>query len=217
MNRLEDYYRVSGTKYLIFDEKSPLTKAYLLKKDTGYKNLGQHSTVGNNYHIFARTENIHNAMLIDPIYKNDMKHFPFNLKFSNVNDQIELDNYVNKFANILYQQENKSLSVSYPTQDTITINIPSNRKSNIVYINESHDINWKAYFNGVEQRITPSGPNFMAIILNDNTSGGQLQLKHTWSVYLYAGISFIIVLPVIFILFPKKKQNIRRERLSRKR
>ncbi|MEK7571967.1 MAG: hypothetical protein AAB553_06870 [Patescibacteria group bacterium] len=200
LQRLSDYYKITGTRYLIFEKSSPFTYSYKNKTQLGYKDLGEIETSTSLYHGFEVPWETRNSVLVDQKDEKALKHFPFDLKFSSVNDQIALDDYVKRLSGILYKSENIPLSVVYPTPDTLQVSIPANRASNLVYINESHDIGWKAYFDGREQKIRPSGPNFMLVSLDNKEAGGELVLKHSWPVYFHIGVFLILLIPIQIVI-----------------
>lgn len=198
IKRLSMYYKITGTKYLLFEENSPFALSYSKKSD--YVDLGKIETAKGIYHGFEVPWEIRNAVLINKKDERNMQHFPFNLKFSNINDQIELDAHVDRFVSLLYRPANTPLTVTYPTPDSLQISVPENRSSNLVYVNESHDIGWKAYFAGREQKIASTGPNYMLISLDNLQSGGTLILKHSWPLYFYIGIFFIFLVPLEIVI-----------------
>ncbi|MEN9328721.1 MAG: hypothetical protein RI947_1529 [Candidatus Parcubacteria bacterium] len=195
LDRLTNYFKISGTKYVFFDETSPFTSSLLDPYKSSYKDKGKLELPQSIYHIFETPGEVRNSVLLDERYKESFTHFPFDLKFSNVNDQIELDDYVHKFVSVLYKPENKTLSVAYPDQETVQIVVPAKRDSRLVYLNESYDTNWKAYYNNKLQTINPSGPNYMLITLDNLEEGGTLILKHSWPTSFYVSIFLIILIP----------------------
>lgn len=194
IKRLSLYYKITGTKYLLFEDNSPFAISY--RKKGEYTDLGKIEASKGIYQGFEVPWEIRNAVLIAKKDEQGMTHFPFNLKFSNINDQIELDSHVEKFVDVLYRPTNIPLTVTYPTSDSLQIAVPKNRSSNLVYVNESHDVGWKAYLNGREQKITPTGPNYMLISIDNLQDGGTLILKHTWPLYFFVGIFLILLVPI---------------------
>lgn len=198
LDRINDYYKVAGTKYIVFDESSPFTKSYLQKEE--FKLLGTVELEDSIHRIFQTPWQVKESILIDEKYKNELDHFPFNLEFSDSNDQIELDSYVNKYATMLYKGDNMALPISYPTSESITVDIPSERQSNLIFINESYDTSWKAFFDGKPQEIRSTGPNFMLILLDNKENGGILTLKHTWPLSFYISLYLIILIPIEIVV-----------------
>ncbi len=216
ISRIDDYFKITGTKYAIFDELSPFTTAFKVYANPQYIDLGKIELPHQIYHVFEAPWELRNAVLINSQYQKDMMHFPFNLELSDVNDQIALDDYVKNFDNVLYQSNNVPLSINYPTQDSIEVKIPDKRKSNMVYINESYDASWKAIFDNKVQSIKPAGPNYMLVTLNSLNNGGILILKHYWPLSFYVSIYFILLIPILLattaimnkILYFAKKEEV---------
>lgn len=213
INRIDNYLKVAGTQFVIFSITSPFTKAYLDKNlDLGFKNLGQINLPSNIFYIFKAPWIPHNAVLINNSLKSNLDHFPFSVTFQNNNDYIALDNYVQNFATTIYDPKNKVLDISYPTQESLVVKVPSNRSSNIIYIDESYSNDWKATLNGISEKIYPVGPNYMEVILDNKTQGGELLLKHSWPrnmIYL-AWLIFLTPIGIgiynLFLLFFKKNE-----------
>lgn len=200
MIRLNDYFKISGVRYIFFDEGSPFTKTLLSRESQIYKDLGEFSSQGSNFHLFEVPWQIKNAAIIDYQYKKDLAHFPFNLELTVINDQIELDNLVKRFASIIYKDENTPLKITYPSSDSILVNIPANRKSDLVYIDESFDKDWSAYFNNKKVSLESVGPNFTLATLSDNANQGLLYLKHTWPPVFYISLMLILLIPMEVLL-----------------
>jgi len=198
--RITDYFKLTGTKYIFIDEVSPFTKAFLEYEEPHYKDLGKIEAHRTLYHLFEYPNPLRNAALIDNKYKNKMVHFPFDLEITDANDQTELDDYVKKFVDVIYQPDNLPLTISYPTQESITVKIPDNRTSDMVYINESYDASWHAYLGQEKASIKPVGPNYMLVTLPSNKKGGLLLLKHTWPVSFYVSVYLIILIPFALLL-----------------
>lgn len=200
LDRLDDYFRISGTKYIFLTQDSPFTKAYVHHAEN-YADLGTVSLPHALYHVFSPPWEVRNGALIDPRYQKDIAHFPFSLQFSNVNDQVTLDDLVRKTVVTISKSENTPLGISYPTQETMQVEIPANRKSALVYINESFDPNWKAYLNHKQQKVEPAGPNYMMVTLADTSEKGTLFLRHTWPLSFYLSLYFIFLIPLeIFLI-----------------
>lgn len=213
LNRVESYLKLTGSKYILLEEESPFTKVLMVQNDK-YKDLGAVNLQDNNYHAFSAKWEIRNAILLKTEYKNAIDTFPFDIKSSDINNQIELDNYVQKITKAVYKDDSINLPILYPTQESILIKIPANRSSNIVFLNESYDSGWAASFNGKIQKILPAGPNFMKILLHDQRSGGVLSLQHSWPNSYIVGIILIGLIPVFIItinlykaMFLKRKEE----------
>lgn len=200
IDRLGYYFKLSGTKYLFFDETSPYMNSLLNYATEPYKNLGQIDTPDALYHGFEVPWQVRNAAIISDKYKSDLRHFPFALDLSNVNDQISLDSYVKKYTNIVYAADNTPLIVTYPGPETLQVAIPKDRKSNTVYIGESFDSGWKAYINNQPVSLASSGPNFIIAKLPNLQESGILVLKHSWPVSFYISVFFIMIIPIEIII-----------------
>lgn len=202
MSRIDDYLKTSATRHIIFDKFSPLANAL---QDTSYglnyKRITSSITSNGEFLLFGAPWIPVNSALISKELENKLNPFPTNIKFSDSNDYIELDQYVHDFANTIYDERNIILPVSYPSQERISIKIPPNRSSNVVYIAESHSNDWVAIFNGKFQQIKPAGPNYMAVYLSDMNSGGILQLKHSWPKAMIALVVIIIMTPIAILLY----------------
>lgn len=215
MDRLASYVKLSGTKYLFFDEASPLTKSFLHNTQVQYKDLGKINASDFVSHGFAVPWQLHDAVLIAPKYQNNVTHFPFSLELSDVTDQISMDSYVHTFTNTIYASENTAVPITYPAPDRIQIAIPRQRNSNVVYINESFDKDWKAYFHNRQMHLSSVGPNFMVVKLDRLQDFGMLVLKHDWPLSFYISCFLITLIPVeivvlsgLRLLFQKgKKKN----------
>ncbi len=200
MERINDYFKITGTKYVFADEYSSLTRT-LLSPKSGYKDLGSIELTSSAFHLFEVPWSIINATIVDPTYIKYFNTFPSSLASATINDQIALDSNTKILVGALYQNANTPLSVSYPTPETLTIQFPANRKSNFIYINESYSKNWKATVDGVPQKITMAGPHFMAVSLTiDQQKSGELLLRHSWPISFYASIVLIIMCSIILIV-----------------
>lgn len=200
LKRLDNYFRITGTKYILLEEQSSLARSFSENKQFNYSVIAQVAGEARSYVVFETPWQVRNAVLVDKKYEKTLAHFPFELEVNNVNDQIALDGYVNNLSTVLYREENKKLPVVYPNQEKIDIAIPANRTTDLVFINESYDSNWSAYLNGRRQDVRSSGPNFMVVQLDDTTSAGTLTLKHTWPISFYASIFLIGLIPLELLL-----------------
>ncbi len=197
VQRLEDYIRLTGTKYVFLDDTYGSKKFSTLKM---FDTLGTFSMKEYQYQVFAYPDEIRDATLIDKKFTNTMEHFPFTLETSTVDDQLKLDSYVKKFVSTIYSQENTNLAITYPSPTTMQIGIPANRSTNLVYINESHDIGWKAFFNNREQKISATGPNYILVTLDNTKEQGILVLRHSWPISFYVSTFIIALIPVEILL-----------------
>lgn len=212
IDRLTDYFKLSGTEYAFFEEASPFTKTLSASSSAEYKNLGRYTVENSLYHAFKMPWQPRNAVLIQKQYREKLSHFPFNLKFNETNDQTALDDYIHQLANTIYKDDNLTLKIEYPTNETITVTIPDNRSTNLVYINESHDNEWVAKFNGRKQVIEPAGPNYMLVKLDNENESGTLLLKHAWPVSFYLLVSVIAAIPVSSMAWNFYKTNFNKKR-----
>lgn len=200
IERLNTYFKLSGVKYIFFEENSPFTKTILASKPAIYKDLGHITTPDTIYHGFQVPWDVRNAVLINDKDTSQMKTFPLNLELSDANDQLQLDNYAEAYTNIVYKSNNFSVPVTYTSQDSMQVVIPESRKSNLLYINESYDPNWKAYFHNKEVRILPSGPNFMVVNLGNQMESGIIVMKHFWPISFYVSLFLIFIIPLEILL-----------------
>lgn len=206
ITRLNDYFKISGVKYVFFDQQSPFTKTLLASDKQIYKDLGQIQEKDSVFHAFAVPWQPRDAIAINQTYAKFMEPFPFTLQLTEINDQITLDEYVRKFVTMLYAPNNIKLDVSYPTSETIAVTIPKSLQTNIVYLNESYDKGWRGYFNNQAVVLKPIGPNFTEIILPVINQGGNLLLKHNWppSFYISLYVLSLIPLELFFITLAKR-------------
>jgi hypothetical protein len=192
--RMDDYFKITGVKYAFFDEGSPFSQT-LLNPQTNVTNMADLGTIRSYdtlYHAFKSGFTPIQATVLDPQLANQLFIFPKNPSFADLSDVITLDNDVKNFNQLIYAKNNKPVAVNYPSQDSITLNIPANRKSNKVYLNESYDPQWEGIFNNSNVSITPTGPNFMLITLPNSLHAGTLHLQHHYAPYLFIS-SFIIL------------------------
>lgn len=204
--RLNDYFKITGVRYVFFDEQSAFTNSLLSSDKQIYKDLGQVRNGDSTYHAFEVPWEIRNAAAIDAKYTDDLKPFPAKLELMDVNDQTKMDNYVKNFVEMLYKPENMTLQVNYPSYDTLQVRVPSTLTSNIVFINESFDAGWKAYFNKQAITIQPSGPNFSKVTLPKVGEQGTIFLKHNWPVSFYISIYLIVLIPLEMLLFTMSRR-----------
>lgn len=197
INRVTDYLKITGTKYLFLDETSPFTQTFLINGKASFIDLGTITVPSSVTHVFQTSWEPKDAIMINPRYSNSMDHFPFTLDLSKPSGQTVLDSDVEQFVNILEMPDNQPLPMQYPAQDQITVSLPADSQSNLIYINESFDKEWIALYNDVEQPIKPVGPNYMLVTLNSKPNGGTLLLKHNWPVSFYLTWLFLGVFPVI--------------------
>ncbi len=208
ITRLTDYFKMSGVEYALFNENSPFTKTISTKDQTLYKDLGSVNDRGGVYHAFEVLWQPRDAVLIDPSLKNNLTHFPFTLELTDVNDQITLDDYVKKFVYLVYNDHNKPLTIAYPKATMLEVGIPSSRTSNLVYLAESFDSNWSAYFNGKLVGLKPVGPNFTLASLPNNAEQGTLIMTHRWPLSFYISVFLIFLIPLeLTILYIMKKKG----------
>ncbi len=207
--RLENYINLTGMEYLFFEENSPFTPT--LSKSTNFKNFGRVETSTGILHAFSYTKPIINSAAIDKSLENSLKGFPLSLNVDKIEDQILFDQKVEEFSKVLTHKNNVPLKVEYPRSDSITVTIPKENKSNLIYVNESFDTGWSAYINNTKQKITPVGPGYMLITLT-GTPDGILILSHRWPSYSWISWFLIILLPALLlannykdILFSKYK------------
>ncbi len=203
IDRITTYFKLTGTKHVFLEETSPFTRSLLDPSKSNYIDKGIFEFPGSIYHLFQTPGNVYDALLIDNKYSHKTDHFPYDLYFSKVNDQTALDDYVQRFSVMLDQKENTPLTVSYPAQDQIEIKIPAKRSSNLIFLKESYDVGWHAYFQGKAQKIMSSGPNFMKITLEGNDEEGVLILKHSWPASWYISIYLILLIPLQIGLYNK--------------
>ena len=147
IERINNYFKISGTKYVLFDETSVFTPAYQ-KGNFGFKDLGKISMPHEIYHAFKVPWKIENAILLNNKYISKINYFPFDINIDDSNGKTALDEYVTHFTQLIFASENNPLDVRYPSQDSVTVTIPSQRISSKVFLNESYDTSWKATFNG---------------------------------------------------------------------
>src|SRR5258708_7757142 len=216
VERINDYFKISGTQYAVFEENSPLAKTFADADVSTYKNLGKIKSADSYYILFEIPWKAKNAALIDKKYKNQLDNFSFNLQLTQANDQITLDDYVKKFSGIIYKDENLALDISYPTPDSLQVTIPANRRTSIVYIDESYDKEWRAYFHNRLQPIQSSGPNYMLVTLDNLQNGGTLTLKHSWPLSFYISLFFIFLIPLeITVIAILRKILIKKQEFGR--
>ncbi len=209
MARLTDYFKISGVQYALFDENSPFTKTISTQNQTQYKDLGMVHDAGSNYHAFEVLWQPRDAALIDSSLSHGLSHFPFKLELTDVNDQISLDDYVKKFVTVVYDDRNKPLPIAYPKATMLEVAIPSSRQSNLVYIAESFDSNWYAYFNNKPVPLKSVGPNFMLASLPNMSEKGTLLLTHRWPLSFYISVFLIFLIPLeIFVLQMMRKKGV---------
>jgi hypothetical protein len=204
INRLSDYLKLTGTKYIFLDETSPFTKAFTDKSlDGKYIDLGQIKLTDSIYHAFEVSWHPRDAVLINPADSQSLDHFPFTLTFENNNDFELLDQYVNSYVSTIYSPQNRILKTAYPNQETVAVKIPPNPFSNIVYLDESYSTGWAGYFNSKKAAVYPSGPNFMKIILPTDSlqNGGMLILKHSWPQNMMYLVFMIALTPFLLLFF----------------
>src|SRR5581483_9656634 len=101
LNRLNDYFKITGVKYIFLNEQSNITQEMLSQKDIPYQSLREVRTDGTITHVCQVPWDTPLARLIDPKNKPDMHTFPFNFDLSSVTDQVTLDNEVHLFDKIL--------------------------------------------------------------------------------------------------------------------
>lgn len=200
VERIKDYFKVTGTRYAFFDESSPFTAAFS-KPNSGFTQVKRYDSETNIYHLFESKGEVRDAVLVNAIYAKKLAPFPTTLELTDAMDQISLDTHVKKFNEVIYSPGNLNLAVTYPTQESVQIEIPEDRNSRLVYLNESYDTGWKAYFDDKEQSIKPAGPNFMVITLDSLKSGGTLVLKHSWPIYFYILAFLIVLIPLEMVLY----------------
>lgn len=196
ITRINDYFKISGVQYAFFDENSPFTSTLLKKDEQIYKDLGEIKTKDSLFHLFEVPWEVKNSALIQKNYQNNLSHFPFNLELTTVNDEIALDTYVKNFVSTIYKPDNTTLAIAYPSSDSLEVKIPEKRNTDLVYIDESFDSGWKAFFNNKQVEIKPTGPNFMLVILNDLNDKGILILKHNWPISFYVSLYLIFIIPL---------------------
>lgn len=196
LSRINDYFKLTGVKYIFFDEQSPFTNTLLTSDKQIYNDLGSIREGDALYHAFEVPWQVKNAVAVDSKYKNNFAPFPFHLELTEVNDQIALDEYVKKFVSILYKSENIPLAISYPSNNTLQVKIPQDLNTNIVFINESFDAGWKGTFNNQQVQLEPAGPNFMKVILPVTDTAGDVLLKHDWPLSFYISLYLIFLIPM---------------------
>ncbi len=196
ISRIDNYFMLAGIQYVFFDEDSSFVQA-LLDKKSGYKHLGQVVTPSGIYEAFETPWTARNAVLVSNKYRDDLITFPTNMQFDLVPDQVALDNKVKEFSTMVYDPSNNPLFVTYPTEESLALSIPTKRTSSFVLINESFDQEWQAYFKGEKQSITSVGPNFMLVTLANQNDGGKLILYHTWPLYYYLLLFIVITVPLV--------------------
>jgi len=195
IRRMDDYFRATATQYAFFDELSVLSQTLLEHKEYGYTSVGKVELPLASYRIFRTPWVARNAVLVDDKTVGMLTRFPTNLKETDVRDQIELDEYIKRFSDLLYQEGNTPLAIRYPNQEELEVVIPQNRASDTVYIAESYSPSWKASLSNVTQTITSVGPNYMSVHLSlPRTDGGTLTLVHRWPIQMYiAAVSVVFI------------------------
>lgn len=198
LDRLESYFKVTGTEYLFFNETSPFTLT--LSKSEKYNNLGRIDLSNDIFHVFKTAWVPRNSVTIDKSLKDKIDHFPFEVNIDAIDDQIKLDHYINDFSKLIYDKRNMNLSIKYPDMNSIQINIPENRKTGLIYVNESFDTGWKAYFKGRKQKIIPMGPYYMLVQMDNINEDGMLLLQHRWPANFFVSWILIILIPFFILL-----------------
>lgn len=209
--RLNDYFKISGVKYVFFDEQSPFSATLLSSDKQIYKDLGQVKNGDSVYHAFEVPWEIRSAVAINPNYADKLEKFPPKLELIEINDQIALDRYVKKFVDVIYKPGNQPLAISYPSHDSVQVEVPQSLNTNVVYINESFDAGWKAYFNQQPIQIQPVGPNFTKVTLPKLNEEGTIFLKHDWPKSFYVSVYLIILIPMEILLITLGKQFLLRK------
>lgn len=199
--RLNDYFKITGVKYIFFDNDSPFTRTVLSSEQQIYKDGGEFKVQDATYHFFEVPWEVKNAILINPSHVTALKPFPTSLELSETGDQIKLDDYVKKFLQTLSQSDNQTLHMTYPTQESLAVAIPANRDSHFVYMNESFDSGWKAYFNNQQVKLQAVGPNYMLAQLQNTSAKGILYFQHSWPVSFYISWYCILLIPLEIALF----------------
>ncbi|HZE87506.1 MAG TPA: hypothetical protein VE090_04870 [Methylomirabilota bacterium] len=206
ITRLNDYFKISGVKYIFLDNQSPFTNTLLSSDKQIYNDLGQVKQDDAVYHAFEVPWQVRNAVAINQKYQKDFAPFPTNLELTEVNDQIALDDYVKKFVGILYQPENIPLAIAYPSYDTVLIKVPTELTTKLLYINESYDAGWKGYFHNQRIILQAAGPNFTKIILPTLNQTGEIILKHDWPLSFYISVYLIFLIPVELLIITLSKK-----------
>lgn len=206
ITRLNDYFKVSGVRYVFFDEQSPFATTLLSSDKQIYKDLGQVRNGDSVYHAFEVPWEVRNAVAVDQQYIKKFEPFPQKLELMDVNDQITLDTYIKNFVELIYKPENQPLLVTYPSQTSLQVQIPQSLNTNVIYINESFDAGWKAYFNQQSVQIKPVGPNFTKVTLPKAGDSGILFLQHNWPQSFYISVYLILLIPMEILLISLSKK-----------
>lgn len=202
LTRINNYFQLAGTKYVFLDESSSFVQV-LKDKNSGYRYLEREITPNGVYEVFEAPWIVRNATLIANVYKNDLTSFPTDMKFNEVADQVRLDTKVKTFSEMLYSPLNERLDVAYPTEESILVSLPTKRSTPFVLVNESYDKQWKAYFKNTKLSISPVGPNFMLIHVNNLDDGGTISLIHSWPLYYYFILFAIPIVPLSLFFIPR--------------
>lgn len=221
MNRISNYFKLTGTKYMFFDDTSVFTKSFLNRDYSyGYKNLGQITLTDSLWHAFQVPWRPIESAVLTNNQLSRLSLFPSKLNFSNPKDQLKMDELIQSMANVIYSKETIPLTPKYPGPEDITINIPvinSNVMLNsfqhlneipkqvrddglrYVYINESYSNSWTAVINGQAAKVSPIGPYYMLITMPKNVSG-VLYMHHYWPLSYHIAV-VLLGMSVLIILF----------------
>jgi hypothetical protein len=200
--RMEDYFKISGVRYAIFDQGSLFTQT-LMNPNTNTINMEDLGTVRSYeslYHIFKTPYTPIQAAVLKQNLVQHLFIFPKNPSIANLSDVVTLDDDVKNFSAIIYDKNNIPLSVTYPSQDKIVVSVPANRASNQIYLNESYDPQWQGTINNKPVLIQATGPNYMIITLPDTIHSGTLVLHHTYPPYVTIGTLLITIVGVEIVL-----------------
>lgn len=201
INRINDYFKLAGVKYIFFNESSPFTTSILNTNKQIYKDLGMIKSDKKIYHAFQTPWQTLDAVAIDPRYEKDIAAFPQAIQLSEINDQITLDEKVKKLTTVLSKPENIPLRIEYPKNDTLQIVIPRDVHANSIYVNETYDTGWHGYFDKERIALSPAGPNFMQLKIPQMHKEGTIILTHQWPVSFYISLFLICLLPIeLFIV-----------------
>lgn len=201
VQRMTEYFKITGTKYVFFDNDSGYAHALTdpSYKD-GYIDLGVVRSYDTLSHVFKVPFDPVNATILSRQSNNKIFTFSRTLDISKLSGQVMIDQNVEKFNTVIYQKDNLSLPVEYPSSDTLSISIPASRPSNTLYIAESFDKDWKGTLQGQPIQISSTGPNFMKIILPEGL-GGKLLLQHSFPAYMVIGGGLILIVGIDLLIY----------------
>lgn len=214
IDRLTNYFKVTGVNYIILERGSIYSNGFFELGDETYKLIDSLQLQEASYDLFESSwEPIQAAAIPEVLAQSeDMSVFTFD---ENEILQFSLDDRVYQFANQLYSNNLQLYPVNYRSEQQITINIPQERVSNKIYINENYSPQWHATFNGQTVSFSAVGPGYLLVDLGTAAEGGTLQLTHSWhwsrQIGTYViGITSILLLIYYVFQIPRIKTTFRR-------